>query len=218
MGLGRPPARSKFLTTLEARIVRQVKRHWEAVMLFRIAGMLLLCATALATSLAAQSPPTAAAITRTVVAASKLPTVTEVPLYFGAVSVTVPPGETSTVSAAYGILYQMSGSTEIVADDQANTLNPNEGLFIAAGKTSEIGGRRSSINLPAFRACASDGLGPALVHEAVGSTVASSGLASRWHAEVSGTRRAGWRHCRRVRRVASPFHAPIWEAHAIQVQ
>jgi quercetin dioxygenase-like cupin family protein len=103
-------------------------------MLYRIAGMLLLGATALANSVAAQSPPTPAGITRTVVAATKLPTVTEVPLYFRAVSVTLPPGETSSVSAANGILYQMSGSTEIVADDQARTLNPGEGSFIAAGK------------------------------------------------------------------------------------
>ena len=50
------------------------------------------------------------------------------------------------------------------------------------------------------------------------STVASSGLASSWHAEVSGTRRDGWRHCRPVGRVAPSFHASIWEAHAIQVQ
>ena len=102
-------------------------------MLFRIAGMLL-CATALANSVAAQSPPSPAAITRTVVAASKLPTVTEVPLYFRAVSVTLPPGETSSLSAANGILYQMSGSTGIVADDRTSTVNPGEGSFIAAGK------------------------------------------------------------------------------------
>jgi quercetin dioxygenase-like cupin family protein len=118
------------------------QRHWEAVMLFRITGMLLLYATALANSVAAQSPPSPTAITRTVVAASKLPTVTEVPLYFRAVSVTLPPGETSTVSAANGILYQMSGSTEIVADDRTSTVNPGEGSFIAAGKqvTLKAGG------------------------------------------------------------------------------
>ena len=102
-------------------------------MLYRIAGMLLLGATGLANSVGAQSPPTPAAITRTVVAATKLPTATEAPLYFRAVSVTLPPGQTSSVSAANGIIYQMSGSTEIVGDDQARTLNPGEGLFIAAG-------------------------------------------------------------------------------------
>ena len=103
-------------------------------MFFRKAVMLLLGATALANSVVAQSTPSPAAITRTVVAATKLPTVTEAPLYFRAVSVTLPPGQTSSVSAANGIIYQMSGSTEIVGDDQARTLNPGEGLFIAAGK------------------------------------------------------------------------------------
>ena len=87
-------------------------------MFFRIAGMLLLGATALANSVVAQSTPSPAAITRTVVAATKLPTVAEAPLYFRAVSVTLPPGQTSSVSAANGIIYQMSGSTEIVGDDR----------------------------------------------------------------------------------------------------
>jgi quercetin dioxygenase-like cupin family protein len=126
-------------------------------MLFRIAGMLLLCATALASSGAAQSPPPPA-ITRTVVAATKLPTVTEVPLYFRAVSVTLPPGQTSSVSAANGIVYQMSGSTEIVADDQARTLKVGEGLFIAAGKqvTLKAGSGVPSTFLHFFLAPATD--------------------------------------------------------------
>ena len=127
-------------------------------MLFRIAAMLLLCATALANSVAAQSPPSPAAITRTVVAASKLPTVTEVPLYFRAVSVTLPPGETSTVSAANGILYQVSGSVEAVANDQKMVLNPGEGLFIAAEKqvTLKAGGGVPSVFLHFLLAPATD--------------------------------------------------------------
>ena len=128
-------------------------------MLFRVVGMLLSCATALTTPVAAQSPPSPAAITRTVVAASKLPTVTEGPLYFKAVSVTLSPGETSTVSAANGILYQMSGSTQIMGgDDQAHTLNPGEGLFIAAGKqvTLKAGGAVPSVFLHFLLAPATD--------------------------------------------------------------
>ena len=58
-------------------------------MLIRMAVILLIGAVALATSAAAQSTPPPAAITRTVIAATKLPTVTEVPLYFRAVSVTL---------------------------------------------------------------------------------------------------------------------------------
>ena len=94
---------------------------------------LLIGAVTLATSADAQSTPPPAAITRTVIATTKLPTVTEVPLYFRAVSVTLPPSEKSSVSAANGILYQMSGSTEVAINDQATTLKPGDGTFIAAG-------------------------------------------------------------------------------------
>jgi quercetin dioxygenase-like cupin family protein len=103
-------------------------------MLLRIAGLLLLGAVTLATSAVGQSTPPPPAIARTVIAATKLPTVTEVPLYFRVVSATIPADTASDLSAANGILYQLSGSTEIVVDNQARTLNPSEGLFIAAGK------------------------------------------------------------------------------------
>jgi quercetin dioxygenase-like cupin family protein len=103
-------------------------------MLIGKAVILLIGAVALATSVAAQSTPPPAAITRTVTATTKLPTVTEAPLYFRAVSVTLPPGEKSIVSAADGMLYQMSGSTEVAVDDQAATLKSGDGVFIPAGR------------------------------------------------------------------------------------
>ena len=103
-------------------------------MLIGKAVILLISAVALATSVVAQSTPPPAAITRTVIATTKLPTVTEAPLYFRAASVTLPPGETSSVSAANGILYQMSGSTEVAVDDQATTLKSGDGVFIPAGR------------------------------------------------------------------------------------
>src|SRR4051812_22808927 len=102
-------------------------------MVFRMAGILL-SVVILATSVDAQSTPPPSAITRTVIAATKLLTATEVPLHFRAVSVTVPPGEKTTVSAANGILYQVSGTTEIAVDKQPKTLTSGEGLFIAAGR------------------------------------------------------------------------------------
>src|SRR6266550_8689968 len=105
-------------------------------MWFRTIGIQLLGAVALAASATAQTTPAPPAITRTVVAATKLPTVTDVPLHFNAVSVTLPPGEKSGVSAANGILYQMSGSTEVALDGEAKMLNAGEGLFIAGGKTA----------------------------------------------------------------------------------
>lgn len=110
-----------------------------ANMLLRIVGILLSCTVTLATLVAAQptSPP-APAITRTVIATTKLPTVTADPLHFKAVSVTLPPNDTSSVSGADGILYQLSGSTEVSVDDQPRTLNVGEGLFIAAGKRATL--------------------------------------------------------------------------------
>jgi quercetin dioxygenase-like cupin family protein len=61
-----------------------------------------------------------------------------VPLHFQAVSITLQPDERSSVSAANGILYQMSGSTEVALDGEAKMLNAGEGLFIAGGKTAAL--------------------------------------------------------------------------------
>jgi mannose-6-phosphate isomerase-like protein (cupin superfamily) len=74
-----------------------------------------LCATAVLAPLsaAAQTPPPASPITRTVIAATKLPSVVEAPLHFKALRVTIAPGEKSSVSAANGIVYQLSGLTEV---------------------------------------------------------------------------------------------------------
>jgi quercetin dioxygenase-like cupin family protein len=107
-------------------------------MQFRTTGLLLLGAMALPASGAAQTTPAPPAITRTVVAATKLPTVTDVPLHFQAVSVTLQPDHKSRVSAANGILYQISGSTEVALDGEAKMLNAGEGLFIAGGKTAAL--------------------------------------------------------------------------------
>src|SRR5229473_2544131 len=107
-------------------------------MQFRTTGLLLLSAMALPVSGAAQTTPAPPAITRTVVAATKLPTVTDVPLHFQAVSVTLQPDHKSRVSAANGILYQISGSTEVALDGEAKMLNAGEGLFIAGGKTAAL--------------------------------------------------------------------------------
>jgi quercetin dioxygenase-like cupin family protein len=107
-------------------------------MQFRTTGLLLLGAMALPATGTAQTAPTPPAITRIAIAATKLPTVTDVPVYFKAVSITLPPDERSSVSAANGILYQISGSTEVVLDGGTKTLNAGEGLFIAGGKTAAL--------------------------------------------------------------------------------
>ncbi len=107
-------------------------------MQFRTTGLWLLGAMVLPAPAAAQATPAPPAITRTVVAATKLPTVTDVPLHFKAMSITLQPDEKSGVSAANGILYQMSGSTEVALDGEAKTLNAGDGLFIAGGKTAAL--------------------------------------------------------------------------------
>jgi quercetin dioxygenase-like cupin family protein len=107
-------------------------------MQFRTTGLLLLGAMALPASVTAQTTPAPPATTRTVVAATKLPTVTDMPLHFKAVSITLQPDEKSGVSAANGILYQMSGSTEVSLGGDVKILNPGEGLFIAGGKTAAL--------------------------------------------------------------------------------
>jgi quercetin dioxygenase-like cupin family protein len=107
-------------------------------MQFRTIGLLLLGAMALPAAGTAQTTPAPPAITRIVVAATKLPTVTDVPLHFKAVSITLQPDAKSGVSAANGILYQMSGSTEVALDGEAKTLKAGEGLFIAGGKTAAL--------------------------------------------------------------------------------
>ena len=107
-------------------------------MQFRTTGLLLLGAMALPAPGTAQTTAAPPAITRTVVAATKLPTVTDVPLHFKAVSVTLQPDEKSDVSAANGILYQMSGSTEVSLGGKVKMLNAGEGLFIAGGETAAL--------------------------------------------------------------------------------
>ena len=107
-------------------------------MQLRTIGIVLLGATAFAAVASAQNAPAPAAITRTLVAAAKLPTVTDVPLYFKAVSVTLPAGATSNVSAGNSILYQLSGSTEVSLAGEAKTLGAGDGFFIAGGKTAVL--------------------------------------------------------------------------------
>src|ERR1700716_309220 len=107
-------------------------------MQFRTTELLLLGAMALPASGTAQTAPAPPAITRTVIAATKLPTVKDVPVHFKAVSITLQPDERSSVLAANGILYQMSGSTEVALDGEAKMINAGEGLFIAGGKTAAL--------------------------------------------------------------------------------
>ena len=101
-------------------------------------GRFLVCAAALDASVAGQTLPAAPATARSVVASTKLPTVVDTPLHFKAVSVTIPSGASSRVSSPNGILYQISGSTEVSVGAEVKTLSPGEGLFIASGNAATL--------------------------------------------------------------------------------
>jgi len=86
---------------------------------------------------AAQTPPAPPAIVRAVVAATKLPSLGDAPLYFKAVSVSIPPGQKISLSVSNGIVYQLSGSTEVSAGE-AKTIKGGEGVLIAGGTTASL--------------------------------------------------------------------------------
>jgi len=101
-------------------------------------GSFLVCATILAAPAVGQNPPVAPATSRTVVASSKLATLGDTPVHFKAVSVTIRSGASSSVSSTNGILYQLSGSTEISMGGEVKTLSPGEGVFIASGNAATL--------------------------------------------------------------------------------
>ena len=138
-------------------------------MRFRTTGTLLLAAIGLAAVAHAQPAPAPPAITRTLIAAAKLPTVTDMPLYFRAESVAMATGESSSVSAGNGVIYGVAGSTQVSLGAETKTLNPGEGMFVAAGKTAALkaGGAAPSALLYFFLAPAGDLDGPAATAPAV---------------------------------------------------
>jgi quercetin dioxygenase-like cupin family protein len=107
-------------------------------MRFRITGLMLLGTAACIDAAAAQSPPPAPPAVRTVIAATKLPTVTDAPRHFDVLSVELAPGQKSGVAKADGILYQLSGSTEVSLGGETKMINAGEGVYIGAGKSAEL--------------------------------------------------------------------------------
>jgi quercetin dioxygenase-like cupin family protein len=106
-------------------------------MRFTVAGGVLFTLTILTTSVVAQTPPPAATA-RKVVAATQLSTMTDVPRYFKAQSITLAAGEKSRVSGDNSILYQLSGSTDVSGAGDAKILGTGDGVLIADGKTVEL--------------------------------------------------------------------------------
>jgi len=62
----------------------------------------------------------------------------DVPVHFKAVSITIPSGKGSSVSGTNGIVYQLSGSTEVSIGGEVKTLSAGEGLFIATGNVATL--------------------------------------------------------------------------------
>ncbi len=107
-------------------------------MRFTTVGCLLVSAAAFIAPAAGQNPPAPPATVRTAVAATKLPMLGDAPVHFKAVSVTIPSGTSSSVSSINGIVYQLSGSTEVSIGGEVKTLSPGEGLFIADGNVATL--------------------------------------------------------------------------------
>jgi hypothetical protein len=127
-----------------------------------ITGILLLGSVVLTTSAIAQTPSAPSTITRTVIAATKLPTVTDAPLHFRVVAVTIPHGEKSNASLGNSILYQLSGSTEILVDAESRMLRAAEGMFIAAARPTVLTCRKQrTIELYPVLSCPDGGSGSA---------------------------------------------------------
>jgi len=139
-------------------------------MRFGVTGLLLLGAMPIGA--AAQTAATPPPITRTVVAVSKLPGVTDAPLHFKSMRIVLPAGAASAVATAICILYQVSGTTEVVVGSDTRILNPGDGLFIAGGKPAMLkaGGAEPStllnfLLLPATELDRSAAAAPAAVTE-----------------------------------------------------
>jgi quercetin dioxygenase-like cupin family protein len=73
-----------------------------------------------------------------VVTGTKLASLDNTPLYFRAVSVSIPPGQKISFSARpNGILYQLSGSTEVSAGEP-KTITGGAGVLIAGGTSASL--------------------------------------------------------------------------------
>jgi quercetin dioxygenase-like cupin family protein len=143
----------------------------EIIMRFTTIGILF---TVMATALpaAAQPAPSPTSTVRKVVAAAKLPTVTNVPLYFKVRSIALSSGEKSSVSGTNSVLYQLSGSTDVSGIGETKRLSAGDGLLIAVGTTAELKvvGGAPSVMLQFLLSTASDldrptTTGPAAVKE-----------------------------------------------------
>jgi quercetin dioxygenase-like cupin family protein len=101
-------------------------------MRFAIIGATLLLVAA--SPAAAQDAPGVPGVQANTLAATRVADLARGPVYFCALSVTIPAAAASHIAAtANGIYYQLSGSTEITTGISSKTIAAGEALFIPAG-------------------------------------------------------------------------------------
>jgi quercetin dioxygenase-like cupin family protein len=109
-----------------------------ATMRYRSTVIAILSASIFSGSAAGQTTTPTQAAGRTVVAAAKLASVADAPIYFRSVRVTIPPGERSSIFAGDGMICQFAGSTTVSFGGDAKTVNAGDGLFIASERTASL--------------------------------------------------------------------------------
>jgi mannose-6-phosphate isomerase-like protein (cupin superfamily) len=87
---------------------------------------------------AAQTAPRPTTTVRKVIAATKLPSVTNEALRFKVLRITLSPGEKIGVSGMNSVLYQLSGSSDLTGVGEIKTLNAGDGTLIVGGATAEL--------------------------------------------------------------------------------
>jgi quercetin dioxygenase-like cupin family protein len=104
----------------------------------RALGACLLTGSLLAPTAGAQGPPGPGApgstVIRTVLGATGLPSVTDTPLHFRLLRVTVPAGESTMDSGTTGIIYVLSGGLAVSVDGDRQTLREGDAAVVTKGK------------------------------------------------------------------------------------
>jgi quercetin dioxygenase-like cupin family protein len=103
--------------------------------------VLALLLAALPSPAFAQSQPTSTA--QISLAAGRLASVVDIPLFFRLYGVSLPTGQHSSYSGSTAMLYALSGAPTIDLDGTVQSLAEGAGAFIPAGKAANVGGSGS---------------------------------------------------------------------------
>jgi quercetin dioxygenase-like cupin family protein len=93
--------------------------------------------------------PTSAGIVRAVLANAALPSVVDAPRYYKLVRVSLAAKQTTTYNGAIGFVFVLSGSLEVMSGADRQQLSKEDGLLVAAGKstTFKAGGSEPAVFL-----------------------------------------------------------------------